>query len=120
MINTPNLSNNLEKNKQKSLENNLNLIYTQQIYDLVIPEDVENKIKFLCKKINNIEWSGILFYTKEGNFEDNSIKFKCLDIFPMDIGDATTTSFEVTSDVVSYMTDNTNLLQPNVYQGLVH
>lgn len=120
MINISNLSNNLEKNKQKSLENNLNLFYTLQIYDLVIPEDVENKIKFLCKKINNIEWSGILFYTKEGNFEDNSIKFKCLDIFPMDIGDATTTSFEMTSDVVSYMTGNTNLLQPNVYQGLIH
>jgi hypothetical protein len=37
-------------------------------YTLVIPEELENKIRFACREVWSREWSGILFYTYEGSY----------------------------------------------------
>ena len=68
----------------------------------------------------NLEWSGVLFYNVEGNFNDGSLHIKALDFFPMDVGTSTYTEFMMSPDVISYMTENPELLQPTVYQGLIH
>lgn len=88
------------------------------IYKLVIPTDVENKIRYLCNKISQVEWSGTLFYTYSGSFEEGTLEIRCVDIFPMDIGSQTYTEFDMSPDVVAYMTDHPELL--NCQMGLIH
>ena len=86
-------------------------------YKMIIPAEVEAKIKYICKNIWDTEWSGILFYSYSGNFEDKSLTIRCKDIFIMDIGTEGSTEFDMTPDVISYMTDN-DLLDYQV--GLIH
>lgn len=87
-------------------------------YKLIIPEFVESKIRFLCQKIYDVEWSGTLFYKPEGKFEDGTLVIRCVDIYVMDIGTATYTEFDMSPDVISYMTDNPELL--DCQMGLIH
>lgn len=105
------MDNQIQK-KMPSLEK-----YTD-IYKLVIPADVENKIRYLCNKISQVEWSGTLFYTYSGSFEEGTLEIRCVDIFPMDIGSQTYTEFDMSPDVVAYMTDHPELL--NCQMGLIH
>lgn len=98
----------------------LDLITADERYDLIIPKNVEQKIRILCREISNIEWSGVLFYTVEGTIEANNLKIKCKDILLMDVGSSATTEYTVNADISSYMVDNPDLLSPDVYRGLVH
>ena len=90
----------------------------QDTFDIVIPTDVENKIRYLCNKIYNIEWSGILFYTYTGSYKDKSLKIYCKDIHLMDIGNTTYTEFYMSPEVIAYMTEHQELLDCQV--GLIH
>lgn len=85
-----------------------------------IPQSVEKKIRILCREIHNVEWSGILFYKIEGNFEDGSLIINCIDIFQMDEGSAGYTEFDMSADVMSYMIEHPELMSEGVYQGLIH
>lgn len=87
-------------------------------YKLVIPEEVERKIRFTCQKVWNTEWSGTLFFTYEGSFENNDLVIRCVDIYIMDIGTAAYTEFDMSPDVISYMTENPELL--DCQMGLIH
>lgn len=86
-------------------------------YNIEITESLENKIRFTCNKIHEVEWSGILFYTFEGTFENNDLKIIAKDFIPMDIGTTTFTSFDMNADVINYMTEN-DLLDCKI--GLIH
>lgn len=79
----------------------------KDLINLYIPDDVLNKIKFLCKMIAKVEWSGILFYETKGSVQ-NTDKFKIIlkDIFLMDKGDKTATSFDWDEDIVKYRMAN--------------
>lgn len=88
------------------------------IYKLVISIDVERKIRHLCNKISQVEWSGTLFYTYNGSYEKGDLEIKCVDIFPMDIGSSAYTEFDMSPDVIAYMTDHPELLDCQI--GLVH
>ena len=87
-------------------------------YKLLIPIEVERKIRFTCQKIWNTEWSGTLFFTYEGSFEDDNLVIKCEDIYIMDIGNQTYTDFDMNPDVIAYMTENPKLLDCQL--GLIH
>lgn len=100
------------------MEQLINLIKRKSTYKLIIPSDVERKIRYLCTKIPNVEWSGTLFYTYEGSMDDGSLVITCKDIFVMDIGSAAYTEFDMSPDVISYMCDNPELL--GVQMGLIH
>lgn len=102
----------MEQKKMPSLEKHTD------IYKLVIPTDVENKIRYLCNKISQVEWSGTLFYTYSGSFEEGTLEIRCVDIFPMDIGSQAYTEFDMSPDVIAYMTDHPELL--NCQMGLIH
>lgn len=97
--------------------NNSNSHIKESKYSLYIPATVEQKIRFICKNCWNTEWSGILFYNYEGNFEDNSLVIKCQDICVLDIGSSAYTEFIQDQRVISYMADN-DLLDCQL--GLVH
>lgn len=94
------------------------LIKGKSIFKIIIPNKVERKIRFVCNKVRTEEWSGTLFYKYEGSFEDNSLKIICEDIFVMDIGTAAYTEFDMSPDVISYMTEHSELL--DCQMGLIH
>lgn len=98
----------------------LKLIKRTQQYDILIPKKVEDKIRHLCSMVHDVEWSGVLFYKKEGTFENNDLKVTCVDILPMDIGTSGYTEFKDSPDVVAYECEHDELLEPDVYEGLIH
>lgn len=85
---------------------------------MIISEEVEKKIRYLCQQIWDDEWSGILFYKPEGSFEDNTLVIKCTDIYVMDIGTSAYTVFDMSPEVINYMTVNPELL--DCQMGLIH
>ena len=87
-------------------------------YKIIIPDKVERLIRFLCERVWDTEWSGVLFYTPTGNFEDGSLEIHCKDILPMDIGSTTYTEFNMSPDVISYMAEKPELLDYKM--GLIH
>lgn len=87
-------------------------------YKLIIPTFVEQKIRHLCNRVWEKEWSGTLFYTVEGSFEDNSLVITCADIFVMDIGTSAYTEFDMSPDVMTYMTQHPELMECQM--GLIH
>lgn len=96
----------------------LNLIKNASSYKMIIPEKVEEKIRYLQRKYPSTEWSGVLFYTYEGSFETNDLVITCQDIFPMDLGNATYTEYNMSSDVTKYIAENPDLF--TCMTGLVH
>lgn len=87
-------------------------------YRLIIPAEVEKKIRFACQKVWNTEWSGTLFFTHEGSFENNDLVIRCVDIYIMDIGTQAYTEFDMNPDVIAYMCENPELL--DCQMGLIH
>ncbi len=85
---------------------------------MVVPKKVEVKIRYLQRKFPNTEWSGVLFITHEGTFEDNNLVIKCQDIFPMDLGNAAYTTFNMNEEVTAYMADNIELFECDL--ALIH
>lgn len=106
--------------EKKEVKPVLELVHRQDIFKIVIPTEVEKKIRFLCKNIWDVEWSGILFYKVEGAFEDKSLTIRCVDLFQMDIGASAYTEFNVSPDMATYMVDHPELLEEGIYQGLIH
>lgn len=107
----------INKPKEKA---KLKLIKQKQSYNIVIPKNVEEKIRHLCSVVHEVEWSGILFYKKEGSFENNDLKITCVDIFPMDIGSGGFTDFDDTPDIAAYRCEHLELLDEGIYEGLIH
>lgn len=87
-------------------------------HKLIIPAEVERKIRFTCQKVWNTEWSGTLFFTHEGSFENNDLVIRCVDIYIMDIGTQAYTEFDMNPDVIAYMTEHSELLDCQL--GLIH
>ena len=87
-------------------------------YKLVIPAEVERKIRFTCNRIWSTEWSGTLFFTHEGSFENDDLIVKCVDIYIMDIGTQAYTEFDMNPDVIAYMCEHPELL--DCQMGLIH
>ena len=94
------------------------LIKRSITYKLVVPAEVEEKIRYLIRKFPSTEWSGVLFYSHEGSFEDGSLTIICRDILPMDLGTSGWTEFKMSEDVASYIADNIELFDCNI--GLIH
>lgn len=98
----------------------LELIHQSTTYKMIIPQEVEKKIRLLCREIHNVEWSGVLFYKKEGSFNDGSLTITCVDIYQMDEGSQGYTEYDMSPDVINYMTEHPELLDGSTYTGLIH
>ena len=96
----------------------LTLLKNSNTFRMFIPTKVEQQIRYICNRIYNDEWSGVLFYKTAGNFEDNTLEVYCEDIFLMDVGNKSYTEFEMSPEIVSYMTENLDLLECQI--GLIH
>lgn len=97
---------------------NVTLTKGSTSYKMIIPKEVENKIRYLCSKVHDVEWSGTLFYNYSGTFEGGDLTITCKDLFLMDIGNSVYTEFDMSPDVVSYMAQNQELL--DCQMGLIH
>lgn len=106
------------KEKEKKTAVLPTLIKRDSTYKLTVPSDVEEKIRYLLRKFPSTEWSGVLFYAHEGTFENGDLHIICKDVYPMDLGDATFTSFSMNEDVASYMAQNIELFDCDT--GLIH
>lgn len=106
------------EDKKKTMK--LELIHRQSTYKMVVPQEVERKIRLLCREIHNVEWSGVLFYKVNGTFENNDLVVTCIDIFQMDEGTSAYTEYDVSPDIATYMVDHPELLEEDVYHGLIH
>ena len=94
------------------------LIKGSATYKLIVPENVEEKIRYLLRKFPSTEWSGILFVTHKGTFENNDLVITSKDIYPMDLGTAGWTEFKMNEDVAAYMAENIELFDCNI--ALIH
>lgn len=98
----------MEKNK---------LIKKDNRYKLIITPALEEKIRFLCARFPNNEYSGVLFYDYTGGFEDNSLVLTAKDFCLMDYGSATYTEFDSNPEICNYMIENDLL---GCQQALLH
>lgn len=94
------------------------LIKQSSTYKLFVPKKVEEKIRYLIRKFPSTEWSGVLFYTHTGSFENNDLEIHCEDLYPMDLGTGGWTEFKMTEDVTAYIVENMELF--NCETGLIH
>ena len=85
------------------------LVKGSSTYKIIVPKKVEEKIRYLCRKFPTLEWSGILFTSYEGNFEDGSLVITCQDLYPMDLGTSTYTEFRTDETVAGYIAENIDL-----------
>lgn len=109
----------MEEKEQEKKE--FQLTQGHSTFKIEIPEAVEAKIRHLCSRVYDVEWSGTLFYKVEGSMEDGSFKVICLDIFVMDIGTSGFTDYDDSPEIIQYRVAHRDLLlQPGVYEGLVH
>lgn len=85
---------------------------------LIVPRKVEEKIRYLCRKFPTLEWSGVLFTSHTGSFENNNLVITCEDIYPMDLGSPGFTQFKMDETVAGYIADNIELFNCDIQ--LVH
>lgn len=70
-------------------------------------EEILNKIKYLCKNIPKVEWSGALFYSVEGSIKQpETFKIILEDILPLDMGTQAYTTYELDDRYLDYMMDD--------------
>lgn len=86
-------------------------------YKLIITPELEEKIRFLCARFPNNEYSGVLFYDYTGRFEDNSLVLTAKDFCLMNYGSATYTEFNKSAEICNYMIEHDLL---GCQQGLCH
>lgn len=103
----------------KSITDNTGRYVEKSTNQIIISSKVERIIRYYCSMSPNNEWSGILFYKVEGDFDSPEFKIICEDIYLMDIGSAGYTSYDFKSaDISTYLMDHPELL--DCYQGLIH
>lgn len=94
------------------------LVKGSSTYKMIVPEKVEEKIRYLIRKFPHTEWSGVLFTSHTGTFENNDLVITCEDIYPMDLGTSGWTEFKMSEDVAAYMAENIELFGYDI--ALVH
>lgn len=63
-----------------------------------------DKVRYLCREIAKVEWSGALFYTLEGSIKKpEKMKVILKDILPLDKGTSAYTSYELDNRFIDYM-----------------
>ena len=88
-------------------------------YVITVPEPVERMIRTFCDMSPRNEWSGVLFYTVEGDFESPKLEVVCKDILLMDIGSSAYTVYDFSNaEVGDYIGENPELI--DCYTGLIH
>ena len=90
----------------------------QQLIRVNITEDFLNKVKYFCKQIKEVEWSGMVFYNIAGSIhESEAMIITPIDIYLKDIGKHSTTGYEYDEDCLTFIEENDLL---DAKHGLIH
>ena len=72
-----------------------------------MPLEVLHQIKYLCKTIAKVEWSGVLFYTIEGSIKDpETFKIILKTILPLDMGTTGFTGYTLDSRFTDFIEED--------------
>ena len=104
----------METIKQKQ---DIQLRECKDSYKLIIPERVEKMIREWCSLSPNNEWSGTLFDTVVGSFENKDLVLTAQDFYVLDIGTSGFTRYKVTPEICNYMMEHDLL---DCKTGLIH
>lgn len=75
--------------------------------NIVLSDKAWNKIQFLCKNINTVEWSGCIIYDIKGRLDQpEKLEVTVLDLIPLDKGTTSFTSYQFDERVLKFMIDN--------------
>lgn len=77
-----------------------------------------NTVYKLNRTISTLEWSGVLFY-KVLNEQNLNFTLELVDIYLMDIGSVTSTSYKFDNDIIDYFTE-TGYIEQDVIMGHIH
>lgn len=84
-----------------------------------MPKQFLEKVKYLCNRIHDVEWSGVLFYSLNGSIRDpKNLEIVLQDILPLDKGTKTFTSYDLDERYIDYVMDNPEVMEWNV--GHIH
>ena len=75
----------------------LPVLKSDRNYVVSVPLRVQKEIAYLCKEINNVEWSGILYYT----INDFDIELQA--ILPMDKGSSAYTEYDTDAKFITIL-----------------
>lgn len=79
----------------------------KQVVNIILSDKVWNKIQFLCKNINTVEWSGCIIYDIKGRLDKpESLEITVLDLIPLDKGSVGFTSYHFDERVLKFMIEN--------------
>jgi len=85
----------------------------------LIGEQVHEVDRYLCNKYSEVEWCGILFYTEEGYIDNpDEYKIHVHAMYPMHIGDQSSTEIENYGEVEHYIQARPEL--DDMRQGFIH
>ena len=93
----------------------------QQKVKLIITQEVEDKIQYLCRCLPTVEWSGTLFYkVTSGSIDQdiNNLTMETVDLYLQDIGQGAHTQFSVSDDILDLYAHNPEL--ENCKQAILH
>lgn len=96
-------------------KNNLKLVPLKGEGTIIIPTKVLDQIKYLCTKISDVEWSGVLYHSSTGDL-NNIAEFVCTCeyILPLDKGTSGFTSFVLGDDFNTAIIKKPELLDWNM------
>lgn len=95
----------------------LEIIETKRNCTLVIEENLENQIRYMCNKFPSREWSGTLFYSIEGSLEEENLVIHAKDFYLQDIGSSSFTTFKRDVSLASFMLEHELV---DCFTGLIH
>ena len=85
----------------------LEKVSLKQHIKVTMPDDFLTKVIYLCKRISEVEWSGVLFYEFKGSIQDPvNVEIILKDILLMHKGTTGYTEYSFDEKVVGFIMDN--------------
>lgn len=101
-----------KKYEEYPLQTKVKLIVTTELY---------NQMLYLCKKISEVEWSGVLFYHVKGSITDlGNMVLTAKYIYPMHKGTSGYTEYDFSSDVLDVYDTRKEFLGNGHKYGHIH
>lgn len=84
-----------------------------------LDKSISDKIKYLCRAINEVEWSGVLFYSVAGTVaQPKDMSITLMEIYPMHKGTTAHTDYSYDEDLVGFRMDRMEVNHWNI--GHIH
>lgn len=89
-------------------------------FNLKITKGLLEKIEYLCDRFSTVEWSGTLYYKKEGDVNLNNLTLTAIDLYLQDIGTAAYTEYEFNEEYAGFLASHPELRESDVFEGHIH